>query len=300
MASPGAAGLFHKAIVQSSAYELVLPNLNTAEAQGASFASNVGCSGQTVRCLRSLTAQQILAYPIFVSPVIDGFTLPLDLQIAAATGQFNRVPIINGSNRDEARFMIAMDELAGKVVTADKYPAEVVAVFGPLVGPLVLAQYPLISYANAQKALAAIQTDSSFACPVRLADRALSFYVPVFAYEFNDEKAPEIFLPPVSFPYGAAHGSELQYLFVAEDLTHLPRHPEQLSASQQNLSEMMIRYWTQFAKEGNPNGPLTPAWPEYKESEIFQSLVPLSIAAEAGSTFASNHHCDFWAELVQQ
>src|SRR5262249_17828752 len=161
------------------------------------------------------------------------------LQIAAATGQFNRVPIINGSNRDEARFMIAMDELAGKVVTADKYPAEVVAEFGPLVGPVVLAQYPLSSYANAQKALAVIQNDSSFACPARLADRALSFYVPVFAYEFNDEKAPEIFLPPVSFPNGAAHGSELQYLFVAEDLTHLPRHPEQLSASQQNLSEMM-------------------------------------------------------------
>jgi para-nitrobenzyl esterase len=37
--------------------------------------------------------------------------------------------------------------------------------------------------------------------------------VPTFAYEFNDENAPQRYLPPVSFPYGAAHQSELQYLF---------------------------------------------------------------------------------------
>jgi hypothetical protein len=65
---------------------------------------------------------------------------------------------------------------------------------------LVLAQYPLSNYVNADEALAAIQTDSTFACPARLADQALSNFVPVFAYEFNDQDAPEIFLPPVIYP----------------------------------------------------------------------------------------------------
>jgi len=299
MASPRAAGLFHKSIAQSGAYELVLPSLATGESQGIAFAGNVGCNNQTLRCLRSLTVQQILANPIFVNPVVDGFVLPLSLQIAAATGQFNRVPVINGSNHDEARFMIAMNELAGQVVTAAQYPPAVVAEFGPLAGPLVLAQYPLGAYVDADEALAAIETDSLFACPARLVDQALSFYVPVFAYQFNDENAPEIFLPPVSYPYGAAHESELQYFFPAEDLTHLPGPPPPLGAGQRNLSEMMIRYWTQFAKKGDPNGPQTPAWGEYGPSlDEFQSLTPLSIAPE--SDFAASHRCDFWATLFPQ
>ena len=299
MASPRAAGLFHKAIVQSGAYELVLPSLATGESQGTAFAGNLGCNSQALRCLRSLTVEQVLANPIIVNPLVDGFVLPLSLQIAAATGQFNRVPVINGSNHDEARFMIAMNELAGQAVTAAQYPAAVVAEFGPLAGPLVLAQYPLGAYVDADEALAAIVTDSSFACPARLADQALSFYVPVFAYEFNDENAPEIFLPPVSYPYGAAHESELQYFFPGEDLTHLPGPPPQLLAGQRELSEKMVRYWTQFAKNGDPNGTQTPGWAEFAPSlDEFQSLAPLSTAPE--SDFAASHRCDFWATLFPQ
>ena len=219
LASPLAAGLFHRAIVQSSALP-ALPTLAVGEAQGALFANTVGCSSQTAQCLRSLPVEQILAHQRqilapqgFATPVVDGFVLPLSLQIAAATGQFNRVPVINGTTHDEARFLAAINVLAGQVVSAAQYPAFVLATFGPQFGPLVLAQYPLTHYLNADEAIAAIGTDFGFACPARLLDQALSRYVPVFAYEFNDEGAPEIFLPPVSFPYGAAHGSELQYFF---------------------------------------------------------------------------------------
>jgi len=42
---------------------------------------------------------------------------------------------------------------------------------------------------------------------------AASKYVPTCARECNDENAPEFFLPPASFPYGAAHTPEFQYLF---------------------------------------------------------------------------------------
>ena len=39
-----------------------------------------------------------------------------------------------------------------------------------------------------------------FACHALTAEESLARYVPTYAYEFNDENAPELFLPPVSFP----------------------------------------------------------------------------------------------------
>ena len=124
------------------------------------------------------------------------------------------------------------------------YPTAVITGFGPQAGPLILAQYPLAAYVDADEALAAIETDSSFSCTARLVNQALSAYVPVFAYEFTDEHAPEIFLPPVSYPYGAAHESELQYLFPAEELSHLPEPFPQLHDGQRSLAKAMTRYWT--------------------------------------------------------
>ena len=71
-----------------------------------------------------------------------------------------------------------------------------------------------LSTANvAFKAVAAIVTDSLFACTARTADQLLSKYVPVWAYEFKDTNAPELFNLPTVFPYGAAHASQLQFLF---------------------------------------------------------------------------------------
>ncbi len=299
MTSPSAHGLFHKAIVQSGTYELVLPSLAAGEGQGTEFASNVECSDQTAQCLRSLTVQKILSNQISVGPVVDGVVLPLPLQTAAATGQFSHVPVINGSNHDEARFMYAMNELAGQVVTSSEYPTAVITGFGPQAGPLILAQYPLTRYIDADEALAAIETDSSFACTARLADQVLSAYVPVFAYEFNDERAPEIFLPPVSYPYGAAHESELQYFFPAEDLSHLSERPAQLRGGQRSLSKVMMQYWAQFARNGDPNGPRMPNWASYAAgADEFQALAPLVVGPK--SNFAAAHHCEFWAPLFPQ
>jgi carboxylesterase type B len=151
------------------------------------------------------------------------------------------------------------------------------------------AEYPLENFDNPAVAVGALGTDSIFACPARSADQVLSTQVPIFTYEFNDRNAPEIFLPPVGFSYGAAHASELEYLF------ELPQSVV-LSPGQTELSENMILYWTQFAKSGNPNAQGVPFWPRYNNiMDKFQSLVPPSPMAEFG--FATDHECDFWAWL---
>ena len=89
LASPQAAGLFHKAIVESGAYSLTQVPLATAEAQGIAFATAAGCAD--IACLRALSVAAILqAGPkstVFAN--IDGFVLTQSMLSALTSGQFN-------------------------------------------------------------------------------------------------------------------------------------------------------------------------------------------------------------------
>src|SRR5262249_43295607 len=53
MVSPGARGLFQRAIVQSGTFALNQRPLAVAEAAGQTFATAVGCPDQTAACLRN-------------------------------------------------------------------------------------------------------------------------------------------------------------------------------------------------------------------------------------------------------
>src|SRR5262249_41051425 len=292
LGSPTAAGLFHRAVAESGAYGLPLPTLADEEAHGESFAASIGCNDQSARCLRSVSVETVLAnWGVFDSSiVVDGKTIPQPLDTAFATGQFNHVLLMHGTNHDEWRFFVALSfDLSGAPLTPEEYPSVLEGMVGSAVAPLVLAEYPPDKFDSPDLAIGAVGTDAIFACPARAVDQLLSAQVPTFAYEFNDFNAPEVFLPLVSFPYGATHASELQYLF---KLTW----PGQLSVKQTHLSEAMVGYWTQFAKSGDPNRPGTRFWPRYDSiADRFFSLVTPSPTTERG--FATDHKCDFWSTL---
>src|SRR5580692_8466334 len=297
LVSPPAAGLFHKAIIESGAYALSTQTLATAEAAGTAFATAAGCSSQTSACLRALPVIAILANenPAGYTPNIDGEFFPVSLGTALATGQFHRVPIIQGTNHDEWRLFTALDFdlITGPIANNEAaYEAALATLVGPA-APIVSAQYPLASFPSADLAFATAGTDAAFACPALGADLSMSPFVRVSSYEFNDENAPQDFLPPVSFPYAAAHASELQYLF---GLPVTVPHPP-LNAQQLQLSSTMQHYWTNFAKFGTPNSPSAPLWQVFNPlAGNFQSLIPPSPMQE--TNFATAHHCAFWAAFL--
>jgi para-nitrobenzyl esterase len=301
LASPGAHGLFHRAIVQSGAYQLNQPTLATAETRGAAFATRAGCTDQTAACLRALAAEQVVANQgaglTDSGPIVDGKFLTQSVGAAFTSGEFNRVPVIEGSNHDEWRLFVALNELTtGVPLPAAAYPAAIAGTLGvpPAVVPLIIAQYPLASYPSPSLALSAVGTDAIFDCNARLAAQRLSQFVTTFAYELNDPNAPQRLLPPVSFPYGSAHASEIQYLFTLPVTVPAPG----LDAAQQQLSRDMIAYWTSFARTGRPSARGTPAWPRYRTaSDTVQSLEPPRPLPDAG--FAADHHCAFWDSLRQ-
>ena len=113
----------------------------------------------------------------------------------------------------------------------------------------------------------------------------MSQFIPTFAYEFNDENAPSL-LPPLSFPIGAAHGSEIQYLFGPSDT---PR----FTADQRKLADAMVAYWTTFARTGQPSSLQTPVFGRFSANrDVMQSLEVPTPQPEAD--FAADHNCAFW------
>jgi para-nitrobenzyl esterase len=308
LASPGAHGLFDRAIVESGDFALTQTPLATAETAGEAFAAKAGCTDQTAACLRRLPVPTILAdqgTAGYTPAVVDGQVLKQSIGTALASGHFNRVPIINGSNHDEQRLFVALGlsinaghttALANSPVTAANYQPTIAATLGVSAGQaaVIAGQYPLSAYPSAPIAFSALDTDQNFSCPALQVDKWTSRFVPTFAYEFNDENAPERFIDPASFDFGAAHESELQYLF------GLPNPPTQyaglLTAAQQQLASAMRHDWTNFAATGTPSSAGQPTWPAFSsQTQQMLSLIPPQPKVE--TDFAAAHHCAFWASV---
>jgi para-nitrobenzyl esterase len=293
--SPLAAGLFSKAIVQSGAYNLSTPSLAAAQAGGTALANETGCTDQSITCLRALTVDQILARQAGknIVPSIDNKVLTRTILSAYQTGNFNKVPTIEGSNTDEYSLLSAARmDLVPSVgpITADNYQARVTALITPTGKTFaqVDAQYPLANYATPAEAYDSIATDFIFACSGRLAEQLRAANgTAVYAYEFNDQNAPMIYLPPATRPrWGAYHAAEIQYLFPTT------RTGVTYTAAQEALKAQMVSYWTQFTKTGTPNGS-GPTWPQYTAAnDTRMSLNPGTSALT--TDFATRHKCAFW------
>ena len=302
LASPRSAGLFDRAIAQSGAYAMSLPSLATAETSGTAAATDFGCPDQTITCLRSASVETILAVqpetPGAILPTVDGNVLTSSIDSALASGNFNRVPVIEGSTHDEFTIfeVLAVESLVGPV-SEFLYPI-VVGILDNTIGlpptaEQILAAYPVTDYPSPGLAISAIGTDAIFACPARRAAGALSQFVPTYQYELDDPNVPQIFIAPGSIPFGSYHAADVLFLFDS-DLRggHAPFTPDQ-----EALAGAMVGYWTQFAETGTPNRASLPQWPRYTvANDTHMSLEPPTPRPE--TDFAAEHKCAFWDSFV--
>jgi para-nitrobenzyl esterase len=306
LVSPASAGLFRRAIIQSGPcgdlartwpYEGgnwgVRPRA-VAERQGTSLAATLGCGDNedTAACLRGKPVSALLEASQGgqgFGPAAGGEVLPTIPATAIAAGRFNRVPVVNGTTRDEHRtFVAAIESFTRHTVTEADYRKDIKAFYGVDKAARIRARYPISAYDSPSTALAAVWTDSSWACPALNTDRLLGKQVPTYAYEFADAKAPwagDGTTP--SFPTGAFHAAELQYLFKDEQFA------APLSASQRGLSDQMIGYWTSFARTGDPNGPGTPPWSRFAADRVRW----LTTGGDGEADLAREHRCGFWRSL---
>ncbi|TYK46075.1 carboxylesterase/lipase family protein [Actinomadura decatromicini] len=306
LAAPTSAGLFHRAIVQSAQCTgdkwspgpptwFPLPRA-VREENGLKAAAELGCAdpATAAACLRDKKDVSELAklsdVGVGSGPTVGGGFLPLSPERAFATGRFNRVPVMQGTTRDEHHLFTAAIEVATEqVTTPESYREQLAALFSPADLRRVLARYPVADFHSAGEALSTVVTDWAWGCPAQGRDRALAAHTPVYAYEFADETAPWFStLPEPNFPTGAFHGAELQYLFEDEQL------PGPQTPAQQRLSATMIGYWTRFAATGNPNGSGQPRWTPFQGDGWVQSLGTTTIGR---TDRGAEHRCAFWKTI---
>jgi para-nitrobenzyl esterase len=299
MASPTARGLFEHAIAESGCLFPAFSH-QLGEQQGGTLAARLGCTrpATAAACLRAKPAASILRAEAGMgwSPVVGAPTLPESPITAFLTGHYTHVPLLQGSNHDEARLFVGLgfDILQGHPMTRQQYPQVLTGTFGAANARKVIARYPLRRYKSPDLAYAAVFTDSRFSCPALFADD-FTQRSQVYGYEFSDPNPPNDFFIHFSFPLGAAHSTELQYVF--QRIPLLDTLPP-FTRAQLRLSDLIIGYWSQFAATGNPNGGLRPRWPRFAgASPRLLELIPGATASVPSSRFAAFHNCAFWAHI---
>ncbi len=269
MASPLARGLFHKAIGQSGAFlgqTLPARPLREAEQQGAEFVRRM-LGTDSVAELRQKSAEDVLAAAAqpgnpWFSPIIDGHVLPEAPASIYAAGKQAHVPLLAGWNRDEGHYRGVFRELEPTVANFRQRASER---FGARAEQF-LKVYRADSDAEAKRAAQDLSGDEfiGFGTWKWLeVHRQTAGGVPVYRYRF-DQTLPLAKDAPADAEEVAPHAADIEFVFRALWTRDLPWRDEHRA-----MSQLMSDYWTNFAKNGDPNGPGLPAWPRYTPEEKF-------------------------------
>ncbi|QJY49089.1 carboxylesterase/lipase family protein [Pseudonocardia broussonetiae] len=264
LAMPSAAGLFHRAILQSGAGHHALSAATAAKVAGY-MAEEVGVAptvegfagvepARLVAAQQALSAQsattpdparwrEITLNSMVFEPVVDGEVLPVLPIEAVAAGASADVEVLVGSNRDEHRFFLVptgavdsvTDAAIAAVVGAYRLPAGAVEAYR--------AERPDTPDGLV---LADLMSDWFFRIPaVRLAEAHGRAHV----YEFDWTT------PVLDGRLGSCHALEIGFVFdtlaAGSDLSG--------GAPPQALADAMHAAWVAFARTGDPG------WPRYAE-----------------------------------
>ena len=257
-----AKGLFHQVIAQSGGlFEPIeiAPRayLKNAENEGASYLKSLDV--HSVAELRALPVGALIKGEAgqVSHPVVDPYVLPDSPYNLFVAGKQNDVPILVGSNADEAQALLANPDQ----IKAATFTEDITKAFGALPASLLDA-YPHTTDTEAVKARLDFERDIRFGWDMwswaRL--QAAKGTNPVYYYHFTHK--PPFPKDSVRHGWGASHYADLWYMF-----DHLSQENWKWTVSDRKLAGEMSGYWANFVKSGNPNGAGLPLWPAFNTTK---------------------------------
>jgi para-nitrobenzyl esterase len=265
MASPLAKRLFQRAIGESGAdfpAKATPTTLEQSARDSAEYAKKV-LGTDSLKELRAIPAEKLLETvskpgserrgPSMV--VVDGYFLPKTVPEIFASGAQSDVPLLAGWNRDEGSGAVisAKPPLTAASVKelGEKEFKDHSAEFFKL--------YPASDDATAVRSWEDFAGDRfiAFGTWKWMEAEAKTGKGPIYRYRF-DQAPPDD--PSREAGMGAFHSGEIEYVFGTLEW----RIPTLWKSEDRALSELMRKYWANFAKNGNPNGAGLPQWPAYR------------------------------------
>jgi para-nitrobenzyl esterase len=258
LVSPSRGGLFQQVLLESPPCTNVplLPR-DDAEAQGLAVAAAVGCGGASdiPACLRDVPDDDVLtALPynehevfgegVSWGPILDGGIVVADPATLIAAGASADIPLVVGSNGDEGTIFFVED---GIVTSRDDIRDILLEAWDPATADAVLAHYA--PSGDPQQDATDILSDL-FTCDARFIARLhVAAGGSAWQYRFTSPTYD------ILFGLGAFHGGELPFVF-GNGFANLALLP-----AGEPLSQAVQSYWTSFARDARPRGPVT--WPPY-------------------------------------
>ncbi|HEY2707994.1 MAG TPA: carboxylesterase family protein [Caulobacteraceae bacterium] len=262
LAMPGAQGLFHRAIIQSGPGLRAVSGSAAAKNAQALF-DELGLVTGEIDKLQALPAATIQAAAAKVStggvvggfsPCVDGVALPRDPFHPDAPEMSKDIPVLIGTNKDEATLFLFADPNFGDY-TEEEMLKRVKRSAGDKAEPLLAAVREAFPDYSPSHLTAAVQTATGmWGGSITLAERkAAQGAGPVYMYllEWETTAARGKLRSP--------HAVEIPLVFdnVEKARSFMGRGDPQAMADQ------MSEAWLAFARTGNPATPALPDWPAY-------------------------------------
>ena len=248
--APAAKGLFQRVIAESGIADGLLPKAE-GEKRAAAFTTSLNAAH--IADLRKLDADTLIKAPWHGEVIDDGVAIRGDMAASYRAGFNNMVPIMMGWNSEEGRDL-APDILGTKSLNMTFHAMLFKGVFNGNVPAPIQQLYPGRTDTEAEESiyrfLDAMQAQRAFQwASLQTTAKA----APVYTYIFIHWPAD----PATTCTYGckAGHAAEIRFA-----LDQLALDPRPWTAGDKLIADRMVRYWTNFAKTGDPNSDGLPRW----------------------------------------
>ncbi|KAM3828779.1 fatty acyl-CoA hydrolase precursor, medium chain-like [Vipera latastei] len=316
--SPLSKGLFHRAISESGSVQLPGFFLQHPEVLAKKVASAADCettSPAMLLCLRNKTEGELLLLfsrlPLelhLIPAVVDGEFILKAPEELLASKELHAVPYLIGVNNNEYGWMLYGSPLVknSSDIVEGMDRERIAAAFQPLASiwnyPPEVMQMILDKYLEAtedgielRNRFQKMMEDAIFVIPsLQTARYHRDSGAPVYFYEFQHR--PTAFKDTKPDFVKADHGDEVGFVFGGPFQRGHSALLSKVTEEEKQLSRTIMKYWSNFARNGNPNGEGLVEWPSYGLNEEYLKLN----LEQRKSEKLRNTFVDFWLKALPE